>query len=260
MRPPCASSRGSHPRTSPRSPSRSTRTASRSTPRRNVGAIRRARESVSFAARTRGARPEAPERSDASCGDRRRRQVSRALRNARAARRRRRAAALLKVEKIMGIQNVRATARESASGGPGCSARSLRSDGEFPNSKQSGKKSQTEFSHGLSRHQIFPAAILCGVAAGAAPAGAADYKTSAGRAPDPSLQVAPVRLGTRSLPAHYPVSLRAHLQVRVTVAGTASATRERALRGFFIARRRLRFARRRADICAMRQPPACAAG
>ena len=38
------------------------------------------------------------------------------------------------------------------------------------------------------------------------------------------------------------------------------ATRERALRGFFIARRRLRFARRRADICAMRQPPACAAG
>jgi hypothetical protein len=131
MRPPCASSRGSHPRTSPRSPSRSTRTASRSTPRRNVGAIRRARESVSFAARTRGARREAPERSDASCGDRRRRRVSRALRNARAARRRRRAAALLKVEKIMGIQNVRATARESASGGPGCLARSLRSDGEF---------------------------------------------------------------------------------------------------------------------------------
>jgi len=60
-----------------------------------VGAIRRARESVSFAARTRGARREAPERSDASCGDRRRRRVSRALRNARAARRRRRAAALL---------------------------------------------------------------------------------------------------------------------------------------------------------------------
>ena len=96
---------GSHPRTSPRSPSRSRRTASLTF---DAGISTGARSDerapvVSFAVLTRGTRRVAPERSDTSCGDVRRRWVSRALRSARAARRasarRRRAAALLKVEK-----------------------------------------------------------------------------------------------------------------------------------------------------------------
>lgn len=89
------------------------------------------------------------------------------------------------------------------------------------------KKKQTAKSNSTERRRealvraeeiSFPASARNG-----ASAAADSYIGPVGKASSPSLQVAPVRLGTRSLPAHYPVSLRATLSVRGTVACHAIA-------------------------------------
>lgn len=179
----------------------------------------------------------APERSDASCGDVRRRRVSRALRSARAAGRasataETRCCASEGRKRFMGILTLRAAAwrieRRPRCSPPFIFAPSKRRS--FPRRSVAQRSSKVKCIPLFFRLLLHWRGVFCRflwrrfVALRRARPGAAEYKTSAGRTLDPSLQVAPVRLGTRSLPAHYPVSLRAHLQVRVTVAGTASAT------------------------------------